>query len=311
MELRHLRYFIAVAEERNISRAARRLHVSQPPLSRQIRDLESEIGITLLHRGGGAIELTQAGQVFLVEARAALQRVDDAVGLARAAANRKRNHIRVGHTSTLAIELIPRALKMFQLNYPEAKIELRTLSTLQMIRALNSGQLDLAITVHGKTSDFPRLNVRQIGACDFRVAFHKAHRFAKMRKVPLKQLGSETIISLSPAIYPWYSSFVQSIIGFENSVIPIMEEHDNAQSVIAAVEAGRGVAIVYAVMSKTISSRVSLRPIAPEPPAQPILTLSRDEEINPLIRHFIAASRTAAMTDQKKVALNQRMLRDQ
>src|SRR3989442_2403021 len=88
MELRHLRYFVAVAEEQNVTRAAARLHLSQPPLSRQIRDLEDELGIALFEHGAKAVRLTEAGRVFLIEARAALQRVDDAVQMAKAVARR-------------------------------------------------------------------------------------------------------------------------------------------------------------------------------------------------------------------------------
>src|SRR6201984_2926282 len=87
MELRHLRYFVAVAEEQNVSRAAKRLHVSQPPLSRQIRDLETEMGVALFERSVKAIRLTEAGKIFLFEAHAALQRAEDAVALAKSVAN--------------------------------------------------------------------------------------------------------------------------------------------------------------------------------------------------------------------------------
>jgi DNA-binding transcriptional LysR family regulator len=93
MELRHLRYFVAVAEEQNVSRAAKRLHVSQPPLSRQIRDLEQELGIRLFERSAKAIRLTTAGRIFLLEARAVLQRADDAVAFTKAVAHRKRSRM--------------------------------------------------------------------------------------------------------------------------------------------------------------------------------------------------------------------------
>src|SRR5207249_7024652 len=86
MELRHLRYFVAVAEEQNVTRAAARLHVSQPPLSRQIRDLEDELGVALFNHGAKSVRLTEAGKVFLTEAHAVLQRVDDAVQMAKAVA---------------------------------------------------------------------------------------------------------------------------------------------------------------------------------------------------------------------------------
>src|SRR5881296_1286221 len=111
MELRHLRYFVAVAEEQNVTRAARRLHVSQPPSSRQIRDLEDELGVALFDHGAKAVWLTEAGRVFLTEARAALQRVDDAVHMAKAVASGQRGEIHVGYAPSLAVELLPEALR--------------------------------------------------------------------------------------------------------------------------------------------------------------------------------------------------------
>src|SRR2546428_5308290 len=97
MELRHLRYFVAVAEEQNVTRAAARLHVSQPPLSRQIRDLEDELGIALFDRSAKSVRLTEAGRAFLAEARLVLQRAEDAVEMAQDVAGGKRGEIHVGY----------------------------------------------------------------------------------------------------------------------------------------------------------------------------------------------------------------------
>src|SRR5256885_16844761 len=114
MNLRHLRYFAAAAEEQSVPRAGARLPVPTPPLSRQIRDLEDELGVALFDHGAKAVRLTEAGRVFLTEARAALQRVDDAVHMAKAVARGQRGEIHVGYAPSLAVELLPRALKFFQ-----------------------------------------------------------------------------------------------------------------------------------------------------------------------------------------------------
>src|SRR5258705_10141211 len=115
MELRHLRYFVAVAEEQNVSRAAIRLHISQPPLSRQIRGLEDELGIALFDRGSKPLRLTEAGRVFRIEARTLLQRAEDAVQMAKAVAGGERGEIHVGYAPSLTVELLPRALRYFPL----------------------------------------------------------------------------------------------------------------------------------------------------------------------------------------------------
>ena len=113
MELRHLRYFIGVAEEENVSRAALKLHVSQPALSRQIRDLEDELGFQLLERSAKSVRLTEAGRVFLVEARAVLQRAEDAVKTARAIATGG-GELHVGYAPSLTARILPATLRAFQ-----------------------------------------------------------------------------------------------------------------------------------------------------------------------------------------------------
>jgi len=129
MELRHLRYFVAVAEEQNVTRAATRLHVSQPPLSRQIRDLEDELGVALFQHGAKAVRLTDAGRVFLEEARAVLRRADEAVQTVKAVASGQRGEIHVGYAPSLMVEVLPRALRSFEAANPGIRVQLHDLST--------------------------------------------------------------------------------------------------------------------------------------------------------------------------------------
>jgi DNA-binding transcriptional LysR family regulator len=133
MELRHLRYFVAVAEEQNVTRAAARLHVSQPPLSRQIRDLEDELGVALFEHRAKSVRLTNAGRVFLTEAQAALRRVDEAVQAARAVASGKRGEIHVCYAPSLTVDILARALRFFQESNPGMRVQLHDYSTDEML----------------------------------------------------------------------------------------------------------------------------------------------------------------------------------
>src|SRR5215204_5343374 len=143
MELRHLRYFIAVAEEENVSRAALKLHVSQPALSRQIRDLEGELGFLLLQRSAKSVRLTEAGRVFFTEAQAVLQRANAAVNSARAIANGG-GELHVGYAPSLTARMLPPALRKFQAELPKVRVKLHDLSTEEMVRGLREGHLQIA-----------------------------------------------------------------------------------------------------------------------------------------------------------------------
>src|SRR5581483_10317758 len=129
MELRHLRYFVAVAEERSFTRAAARLHVSQPPLSRQVRDLERELGVTLFDRTTRTVRLTEAGRVFHVESLAILRRADESVELIRAVALGHRGRVRVGYAASPTVEILPRILRTFRRNHRQVRVDLREMST--------------------------------------------------------------------------------------------------------------------------------------------------------------------------------------
>src|SRR2546429_6681904 len=136
MELRHLRYFIAVAEGENVSRAALKLHVSQPALSRQIRDLEDELGFLLLERSARSVRLTPAGRAFLTEARAVLQRAEHAVKMARAIATGQRGELHVGYAPSLTARILPQTLRAFQAEIPNVHVKLHDFSTEEMLAGL-------------------------------------------------------------------------------------------------------------------------------------------------------------------------------
>ncbi len=136
MELRHLRYFVVVAEEQNVTRASERLHVSQSPLSRQIRDLEEELGVQLFRRTAKSLALTEPGKLFLNEARAVLLRADKAVQAVRAVAAGQRGQLRVGYAPSLTVELLPNVLRAFETECPGVRVTLHDLSTEECVQRL-------------------------------------------------------------------------------------------------------------------------------------------------------------------------------
>ena len=139
MELRHLRYFVAVAETENVSRAALKLHVSQPALSRQIRDLEDEIGFCLLERTAKSVRLTDAGHAFLNDARTLLQQVDEAIKKARAIASAEPTELKVGYSPAATTRILPPILRAYQGAMPKVHVKLHDWSNEANVAGLRDG----------------------------------------------------------------------------------------------------------------------------------------------------------------------------
>jgi DNA-binding transcriptional LysR family regulator len=266
MELRHLRYFVAVGEEQNVTRAAARLHVSQPTLSRQIRDLENELGIALFDHAAKAVRLTEAGRAFLIEARTLLQRAEDAVQMAKAIAGGKRGEIHVGYAPSLTIEILPRALKYFRASNPGVRVQLHDLSTQEMLRGLSDGKLQVALLVKVAPKALAGLVFEELQRQPVCVAMHPAHPLARERRVGLGQIAKERLIAFTRTDYPEHHAWIADLFAPLNRSPQIVEEHDSITSLIAAVESGRGVAVIAQPINGLASPRLKVRPLQPAPP---------------------------------------------
>ena len=293
MELRHLRYFVAVAEEQSVTRAAARLHVSQPPLSRQIHDLEYELGVDLFHHGAKSVRLTEAGKVFLNEARAILQRAGEAVRMVKAVASGESGEIRVGYAPSLTVEILPRALKCFQEANPGVRVQLHDLSTQEMLLGLRDNKLNIALMIQTSAKVLAGISFEELRRYAVCIAVHPAHRFARARKISLEQVANERLIGYTLADYPEYHLSLATLFAPPRRMPQIAEEHDSATSLIAAVEAGRGVALVHEGFESLSGSRLKVRPLSPAP-TPGVLGLAYRKDVNSAVtNNFIAAVRRA------------------
>jgi LysR family transcriptional regulator, benzoate and cis,cis-muconate-responsive activator of ben and cat genes len=295
MELRHLRYFVAVAEEENITRAAERLHVSQPPLSRQIRDLEEELGVQLLRRDAKSVRLTEAGRIFCEEARAVLKRADEAMHSVRMLAKGARKHLHIGYAPSLTVEILPAALRAFEGSAPGTRVSLHDLSTAEMIDRLAEGKLDVALIVRPGRGGPRGLHWSELRRYPVCVAVPAGHAFAEGRSPGLRRIFSERLLVYTRSDYPEYAEWLERIApaGFT-----VAEEHDSSSSLVAAVEAGRGVALVPSSFACFAGMRLVVRQISGA--VHPIVVgVALPENPLPEARAFVEAARMAAGNVEK------------
>jgi LysR family transcriptional regulator, benzoate and cis,cis-muconate-responsive activator of ben and cat genes len=291
MELRHLRYFVAVAEEQSITRAAARLYISQPPLSRQIRDLENELGVKLFDRSARAIRLTETGQIFLHEARSVLQRTDEATDSIKAFALGKRGRINIGYAAPSTVELLTRILRLFRETHPQIGVHLVELTQRGLAQALRERSIDAALIVSISPKDFAGFTVKELRSYPVRVVFDRKHRFAKMREVPLSELADEPIVTLSSKENPEARAGLLKILAPVTKTPNIVEEYDDVMSRIAAVVAGRGVTLDFQSLEAVAGQRLLFRPLKPSPPPLPIAIAYRPDGLSKATAAFIGAAR--------------------
>lgn len=265
MELRHLRYFIAAAETENVSRAAAKVHVSQPALSRQIRDLEEELGFPLFERSAKSVRLTEAGKTFLTEARAVLQRADEAVAAARAIARGGQTELHVGYAPSPTVRIMPATLRVFQAQFPKVRVRLHDLSTEEMLAGLREGKLQIAFLVRPGRSLLRGLHFEELSRDTMCVAVPPGHPLARGPSITTEQAAREPLVVFSPKEYPEYLEYLQALFAPLKAKLRIAEEHDSSASLIAAVESGAGVAIVPQSFSCFTGPRLKLVALSPTP----------------------------------------------
>ena len=291
MELRHLRYFVAVAEEQNVTRAAVRLHVSQPTLSRQIHDLEGELGVSLFDHGAKSLRLTEAGRVFLLEARAVLQRTSEAVQMVKAVASGERGEIHVAYAPSLTVELLPRALRDFQEASPGVRVVLHDLSTQEMLRGLRDGKIHVAWLVKLSKQVLTGLMFEELARYAVCLAAHPSHPLARTRKVSVEQVAKERLVAYCLADYPEYHAWLADLFATVKRPVLIAEEHEGSTSLIAAVEAGRGIALVQEGFQCLAGPRLKVRPLTPAPPPFVVGVAWRKGAQSVVVDNFVAAAR--------------------
>jgi DNA-binding transcriptional LysR family regulator len=295
VELRHLRYFVAVAEMENVSRAAmQRLHVSQPSLSRQIRDLEDEMGVQLLERTAKSVRLTDAGRAFLDEARAILKHTDEAVGKVRAIAGKADTELHIGDWPLATGGIMPRLLRAYQQMMPGVRVKLHDWRVEMNIAGVRSGSLHLAIILPPlKASALDELRFEPLLSGHVCLAVPCDHPFAKKRSVSVADAAREPFVGLTLEEYPRYKEYLDAIFAGVDQKPRVVEEHDGWSGVFSAVSAGAGVALSSEVFNYAFNDRMKCLRLTPEPKRITIGIISRKGKLSPAAEKFCQCAREA------------------
>lgn len=287
VELRHLRYFLAVAEVQNFTKASQRLRVAQPALGRQINDLEDELGVKLLDRSPRGAMLTSAGEAFLSEAKAVLQRADEAVRVAKAFAVGERGELHLGYAPSPTVELLPRILHSYQSEASGVRVVLHDMTTGEMLRGLESGKLNAALMVKAPVKAPRRLVFDELCRYPMCVAMSKTHPLVRSRTLDLRTLSGQRLVVYSLHDYPEYHDMIRGLFEGNGGMPPIAEEHDSATSLIAAVEASRGVAIVPSSLACLAGPRLKLVEIQPAPEPIVVGVMYEPKRLSPTTERLV------------------------
>ncbi|GCE06566.1 LysR family transcriptional regulator [Dictyobacter aurantiacus] len=289
MELRHLRYFVTVAEELHFARAAERLHMAQQPLSFQIKQLEEELGVTLFRRTTRRVELTEAGRALLAEVYVALDHLRLGVEAARSLERGETGSLVIGYASMALYNLVPLAVHHFRERFPAVQVTLRELCSPELEEHLLKGTFDVGLAIQGMYE--PGLIYETVLREQATVAIPRHHPLAKRRQIPLRALATEPFVMYERAQRSLIHDQIMALCGGAGFSPNVVQEAASEQAVIGLVAAGVGVALVSTCMSGLRTEEVAYRPLTdPETPVEYAVVWKR-EHPSPLVRAFLNVAR--------------------
>jgi DNA-binding transcriptional LysR family regulator len=292
MEMRRLRHFVVLAEELHFGRAARRLALTQPPLSISIRGLEEELGVRLFERTRRNVSLTHAGAIFLAEARGILERTARAVDLAKAAYRGEVGRLTVGFLAASAYTLLPPVLREFNLRSPGVSLELRELLMAQQLEALRRGDIDIGF-LRPPIVD-PSLASEVILEEPMIVALPHGHRLAKLARIPPRSLAAERFVMYPREPGLVFHDIIMDFCRKAGFVPRVAHEASQTHAVMGLVSAGLGVALVPDSIRVITMRGVAFRPITRGAPVVRTTLAWQANNASPLVRAFLETARAAA-----------------
>jgi LysR family hca operon transcriptional activator len=285
MELRHLRYFVAVAEEGSLTTAAeRRLHTAQPSLSRQIRDLELEVGVQLLERGARGVALTPAGRVFLDHARLALLQVETAGEAARRAAQPEKAAFVVGFLTGHEVVWLPEVLRILRAEDPELEITLSSQSSPELAGALMRGKVDVAFL--RRETQAPGLAFKFLTREPLVAVLPVGHRLAARKTIRPQDIVGETYIAPTRAA-PALKAVIDTYAAKSGIALTPAYDAENLSSAMSLVASTGGVTLLPIYAKNLLSPAVVIRPLQGEAPTIDLVMGYSRANTSPLLKRFL------------------------
>jgi DNA-binding transcriptional LysR family regulator len=288
VSLRQLRYFVAVAEELHFGRAAERLHITQPPLSKQIQLLERRLGVRLMDRNRRRVLLTPEGEHFLGEARSVLDRLGRAVEGVRLIAAGERGELRLGFVGSSAVDLVPALTRRFHDDHPRVRLTLREMTTIDALDALAADELDAALV--REPPERPGIVTRSIRDEPFLVALPEGHPLAARDRIHLAELGAIPLVLHPRALSPRFADHLLALCNEAGFTPQVAQEAVHLHTHLSLVAAGVGASLLPQVVEGLPWPGVRLVPLAETAHrTRTCLAWSTDRE-GPVVRHLLAAA---------------------
>lgn len=291
MDLRHLRYFIAVAEELNFTRAADRLHIAQPPLSQQIRHLEEELGVTLLHRTKRHVELSEAGQVFLDHARKILRSTEVAAVQARRAQRGEIGRLSVGFFEHMSYTLLPPIFRAYRERFPDVDVDVRWFPVIGQADALRRGDVDISFMRPGTDSE--DITTEVLVTEPFVIAVPASHPFATEDSLSLRDCAAERFVMYTPHLAPDFHDMILRMCATAGFTPRVALEVGQVYTCLGLVSSGIALAFVPSSVQRIHLDHVVYKPLRSRSLPVEVMLGWRRTNTSSLIGAFVETAKEA------------------